>query len=129
MTKIMAWYHKHEIIVQEFIRAGAMLPIWWYGLWLLRKTGLIIADSVPLILIGVGIAVTQFTVLVVLRKKTGQKLRVTRIRYMLILILVVCVAVFIWFMSEGEVARAVLSAIVVLFLGVLTLFLMRKRGI
>ena len=125
----MAWYHKHEIIVQEFIRAVATLPFWMGGLWYLQNTGVLAASTPTLLASGAGMSALQFSVLLVLRKRTGQKLQVTRIRYMLILILVVCVAVFIWFMSAGEVTRAVLSAIVVLFLGALTLFIMRRRGI
>jgi len=129
VRKIMAWYHKHEIIMQELIRAVAALPLWLYGLWYLQNTGVLAASTPTLLAFGAGISALQFSVLVVLRRRTGQKLQVTRIRYMLILLLVVCVAGFIWFMSQAEVIRAVLSAIVVLFLGALTLFIMRKRGI
>ncbi|MBA7678669.1 hypothetical protein ES703_86947 [subsurface metagenome] len=124
----MVWYHKHEIIVQEFIRAGAALVGWMWGLWYLGKIGVLVISPQVALIVSVSLSTVMFSVLVVLRKRTGQKLQVTRIRYMLILILMVCVAVFIRFMSQGEVIRAVLSAIVVLFLGALTLFIMRKRG-
>ncbi|MBA7623196.1 hypothetical protein ES703_30589 [subsurface metagenome] len=88
---------------------------------------LVISPQVALI-VSVSLSTVMFSVLVVLRKRTGQKLQIIRIRYMLILLLVGCVAMFIWLMSEGEVARAVLSAGGGLFLGVLTLFIKRKRG-
>ena len=128
MRKIMAWYHKHEIIMQELIRAVIALPLWMGGLWYLGNTGVLVISPQVALIVSVSLSTVMFSVLVVLRKRTGQKLQVTRIRYMLILILVVCVAGFIWFMSQGEVIRAVLSAIVVLFLGALTLFIMRRRG-
>lgn len=128
MEKITAWYHKHEIIMQELIRAIIALPLWIGGLWYLGNTGVLVISPQVALIVSVSLSTVMFSVLVVLRKRTGQKLQVTRIRYMLILILVVCVAGFIWFMSQGEVIRAVLSAIVVLFLGALTLFIMRKRG-
>ena len=128
LTKIMGWYHKHEIIMQELIRAVIALPLWMGGLWYLGNTGVLVISPQVALIVSVSLSTVMFSVLVVLRKRTGQKLQVTRIRYMLILILVVCVAGFIWFMSQGEVIRAVLSAIVVLFLGALTLFIMRKRG-
>ena len=124
----MVWYHKHEIIMQELIRAVIALPLWMGGLWYLGNTGVLVISPQVALIVSVSLSTVMFSVLVVLRKRTGQKLQVTRIRYMLILILVVCVAGFIWFMSQGEVIRAVLSAIVVLFLGALTLFIMRKRG-
>ncbi len=129
MEKITSWYHKHEITVQEFIRAGAMLPIWMGGLWYLGNTGMLVISPQVALIIGVSLSTVMFSVLVVLRKRTGQKLQVTRIRYMLILLLVVCVSGFIWFMSQGEVIRAVLSAIVVLFLGALTLFIEKERNL
>ena len=124
----MVWYHKHEIIMQELIRAVIALPLWMGGLWYLGNTGVLVISPQVALIVSVSLSTVMFSVLVVLRKRTGQKLQVTRIRYMLILLLVVCVAGFIWFMSQGEVIRAVLSAIVVLFLGALTLFIMRKRG-
>ena len=128
MTKIMAWYHKHEIIMQELIRAVIALPLWMGGLWYLGNTGVLVISPQVALIVSVSLSTVMFSVLVVLRKRTGQKLQVTRIRYMLILLLVVCVVGFIWFMSQGEVIRAVLSAIVVLFLGALALFIMKKRG-
>lgn len=129
MRKIIVWYHEHKIIVQEFIRAAACLPVWMYGLWYLQNTGVLTASTQTLLAFGAGMVVLQFSVLVVLRKRTGWKLQVARFRYMLIVILVVSAAVFIWRMSEGEVAHAVLFTAGMLFLGLLTFLVMRRRGI
>jgi len=128
MRKIIVWYHEHEIIVQEFIRAGAALVGWMWGLWYLGKIGVLVISPQVALIVSVGLSALMFSVLVVLRKRTGWKLQVTRIRYMLVLIVVLGAAGFIWLMSQGEVIRAVLIAAVMLFLGLLTLFIMRRRG-
>ena len=129
MRKIIVWYHEHKIIVQELIRAVATLPFWMGGLWYLQNTGVLAASIPTLLAFGTGISALQFSVLVVLRMRTKWKLQVARIRYMLIVILVVSTAMFIWRISQGEVAHAVLFTAGMLFLGLLTFLVMRRRGI
>jgi LPXTG-motif cell wall-anchored protein len=64
--------------------------------------------------------------LVVLRRRTGKEFMLKRGRYLLILLLVGGVPVFIWRMLEGEITRAVLLLIGMLFVG-LSLFIFRKK--
>lgn len=118
-----------SIIVEELIRAAACFPFWMAGFWGLVNIGVLAVSPLTAFAISAGLSALMFSVLVVLRTRTGWKLQVTRFRYMLILILVGGAAVFIWRMSEGKVTQAALFAAGMLFLGLLLFMVMRKRGI
>ncbi|MBA7477491.1 hypothetical protein ES703_22324 [subsurface metagenome] len=118
-----------SIIVEELIRATVAILFWMAGLWGLGEIGVLALSPLTALAISAGLSALMFSVLVVLRTRTGWKLQVTRIRYMLILILVPGAGVFIWRMVEGKVIQAAVSAAVMLFLGVLLFIVMRKRGI
>jgi drug/metabolite transporter (DMT)-like permease len=75
---------------------------------------------------GGGVSAVVFSVLVVVRRRTGKEFMLKRGRYLLILLLVGGVPVFIWLMLEGEITRAVLALIGMLVVG-LSFFIFRKK--
>ena len=115
-----------KIIVQELIRAGCVFLLLMYGLAYLQNTGVLALSTLSLLAIGVGVSAVVFSALVVVRTRTGKEFMLKRGRYLLLLLLVFGVPVFIWRMLEGEVTRAVLLAIGMLFVG-LSLFIFRKK--
>jgi hypothetical protein len=115
-----------RIIVQELIRAGCVFLLLMYGLAYLQNTGVLALSTLSLLAIGVGVSAVVFSALVVVRTRTGKEFMLKRGRYLLLLLLVFGVPVFIWRMLEGEVTRAVLLAIGMLFVG-LSLFIFRKK--
>ncbi|MBA7652556.1 hypothetical protein ES703_60391 [subsurface metagenome] len=115
-----------KIIVQELIRAGCVFLLLMYGLAYLQDTGVLALSTLSLLAIGVGVSAVVFSALVVVRTRTGKEFMLKRGRYLLLLLLVFGVPVFIWRMLEGEVTRAVLLAIGMLFVG-LSLFIFRKK--
>ncbi len=115
-----------KIIVQELIRAGAALPAWMWVLWYLQNKGVLTASTRILFAVSFGISALMFSVLVVLRMRTGKEFMLKRVRYLMILLLVFSIPVFIWRISAGEVTRAVLFAVGVLFVCLL-LFIVSKR--
>jgi len=115
-----------KIIVQELLRAvGVFLLLMWV-LWYLQNRGVLALSNLSLLAIGVGVSAVVFSALVVVRTRTGKEFMLKRGRYLLLLLLVFGVPVFIWRMLEGEVTRAVLLAIGMLFVG-LSLFIFRKK--
>jgi len=115
-----------RIIVQELIRAGCVFLLLMYGLAYFQNTGVLALSTLNLLAIGVGVSAVVFSALVVVRTRTGKEFMLKRGRYLLLLLLVFGVPVFIWRMLEGEVTRAVLLAIGMLFVG-LSLFIFRKK--
>lgn len=115
-----------KIIVEELLRAGSVFILLMWGLWYLRNTGVLAASTSSLFAVSGGVSAVMFSVLVVLRKRTGKEFMLKRVRYLLVLMLVGGVPVFIWRILEGEITRAVLLAIGMLFIG-LSLFIFRKR--
>jgi hypothetical protein len=115
-----------RIIVQELIRAGCVFLLLMYGLAYLQNTGVLALSTLSLLAIGVGVSAVVFSALVVVRTRTGKEFMLKRGRYLLLVLLVFGVPVFIWRMLEGEVTRAVLLAIGMLFVG-LSLFIFRKK--
>ena len=118
-----------SIIVQELIRAAACFPLWMAAFWGLGEIGVLALSPQTALAITAGLSVLMFSILVVLRTRTGWRLQVPRFRYMLILLLVAGIPVFTWRMVEGKVIQAAVFAAVMLFLGVLLFIVMRKRGI
>jgi hypothetical protein len=115
-----------SIIVQELIRAGCVFLLLMWPLWYLKNTGVLAVSTSSLFAASGGISAAVFAVLVVVRRRTGKEFMLKRVRYLLILLLVGGVPVFIWRMLEGEITRAVLLLIGMLFVG-LSLFIFRKR--
>jgi hypothetical protein len=116
-----------KIIVQELIRAGAALPAWMWILWYLQNKGVLAASTWTLFAVSFGISTVMFSVLVVVRRRTGKEFQLKRVRYLLILLLVFGIPVFIWRMLAGEVTRAILFAVGMLFVCLL-LFIVRKKA-
>ena len=115
-----------SIIVQELIRAGCVFLLLMWILGNLKNAGMLALSTSSLLATGGGVSVAVFSVLVVLRRRTGKEFMLKRGRYLLILLLVGGVPVFIWRMLEGEITRAVLLLIGMLFVG-LSLFIFRKK--
>ncbi len=116
-----------KIIVEELMRAGAGMIFWMYGLYGLDYIGVIAISAGQSLAISAGISTVMFSVLVVLRTRTRKEFQLKRVRYLLIVLLVFSIPVFIWRILAGEVTRAILFAVGVLFVCLL-LFLVRKRA-
>jgi hypothetical protein len=115
-----------KIIGGELLRAGCIFLLLMWGLWYLQNMGVLALSTLSLVAIGAGISAVVFAVLVVLRTRTGKEFMLKRGRYLVTLTLLVGVPVFIWLMLEGEVTRAVLCAIGMLFV-CLSFFIFRKK--
>jgi len=115
-----------KIIVEELIRAGCVFLLSMWVLGNLKNTGVLALSTLSLLAVGAGVSAAMFSVLVVLRRRTGKEFMLKRGRYLLTLSLVVGVPLFIWRMLEGEITRAVLLLIGMLFVGLL-LFVARKK--
>lgn len=115
-----------KIIAQELIRAGLVFILLMWGLGYLQNTGVLAASTSSLLATSGGVSAVMFSVLVVLRTRTGKEFTLKRVRYLLILLLVFGMPVFIWRMLAGEVTRAILFAVGMLFVCLL-LFIARKR--
>ena len=115
-----------KIIVEELLRAGGVFLLSMWVLWYLQNKGVLALSTLSLLATGGGVAAVVFAVLVVVRRRTGKEFMLKRGRYLVALALAVSVPVFIWLMLEGEVTRAVLSAIGMLFV-CLSLFIFRKK--
>ena len=115
-----------KIIVEELLRAGGVFLLSMWVLWYLQNKGVLALSTLSLLATGGGVAAVVFSVLVVVRRRTGKEFMLKRGRYLVTLALAVGMPVFIWLMLEGEVTRAVLSAIGMLFV-CLSLFIFRKK--
>ena len=115
-----------KIIVEELIRAGCVFILLMYGLGYLQNKGVLALPTLSLLATGAGVSAVVFSALVVLRRRTGKEFMLKRGRYLVALTLVGGVPVFIWLMLEGEVTRAVLCVIGMLFV-CLSLFIFRKK--
>ena len=85
----------------------------------LKNTGVLALSTSSLLATGGGASVAMFSVLVVLRRKTGKEFMLKRVRYLLILLWGFGVPVLIRLILAGEVTRAVLLAIGMLFISLL----------
>ena len=115
-----------KIIVEELLRAGGVFLLLMWGLWYLQNRGVLAVSTSSLFAVSGGVSAAVFSVLVVLRRRTGKEFMLKRGRYLLTLLLVGGVPVFIWRILEGEITRAVLLAIGMLFVG-LSFFIFRKK--
>ena len=118
-----------KIIVEELIRAGGVFLLLMWGLWYLQNRGVLAVSTSSLFAVSGGVSAAVFSVLVVLRRRTGKEFMLKRVRYLLILMLVGGVPVFIWRILEGEITRAVLLLIGMLFVCLLLVGLRKKAGL
>ena len=118
-----------KIIVEELLRAGGVFLLSMWGLWYLQNRGVLAVSTSSLFAVSGGVSAAVFSVLVVLRRRTGKEFMLKRVRYLLILLLVGGVPLFIWRMLEGEITRAVLLLIGMLFVCLLLVGLRKKAGL
>jgi hypothetical protein len=104
-----------KIIVQELLRAGCVFILLMWILVNFKNAGVLAVSTSSLFAVSGGVSAAMFSVLVVLRRRTGKEFMLKRGRYLLI-----------WRMLEGEITRAVLLLIGMLFVG-LSLFIFRKK--
>jgi hypothetical protein len=115
-----------SIIMQELIRVGCVFILLMWGLWYLQNKGVLALSTSSLFAVSGGVSAAVFSVLVVVRMRTGKEFMLKRGRYLVTLMLVGGVPLFIHRMLTGEVIRAVLLAIGMLFVG-LSFFIFRKK--
>jgi len=118
-----------KIIVEELLRAGGVFLLSMWGLWYLQNKGVLALSTSSLFAVSGGVSAAVFSVLVVLRRRTGKEFMLKRVRYLLILLWGFGVPLFIWRMLEGEVTRAVLFLIGMLFVSLLLFGLRKKAGL
>jgi hypothetical protein len=118
-----------SIIVQELIRAGCVFILLMSGLWYLKNTGVLALSTSSLFAVSGGVSVAVFSVLVVLRRRTGKEFMLKRVRYLLILLWGFGVPVLIRLILAGEVTRAVLLAIGMPFMSFLLFGARKKIGL
>ena len=118
-----------SIIVQELIRAGCVFLLLIWGSAYLHKTGILAVPASSLIAASGGISAAVFSVLVVLRRRTGREFMLKRVRYLLILLWGFGVPVLIRLILAGEVTRAVLLAIGMPFMSFLLFGARKKIGL
>ena len=118
-----------KIIVEELLRAGCVFLLLMWGLWYLQNKGVLALSTSSLFAVSGGVSAAVFSVLVVLRRRTGKEFMLKRVRYLLIWMLVGGVPVFIWRILEGEITRAVLLLIGMLFVSLLFFGLRKKAGL
>jgi len=115
-----------KIIVEELLRAGGVFILLMWILAYLQNRGVLALSTLSLLATGGGISAVEFSVLVVVRRRTGKEFMLKRVRYLLILLWGFGVPVLIWRILEGEITRAVLLAIGIIFV-CLSFFIFRKK--
>ncbi len=118
-----------KIIVQELIRAGVVFALLMSGFVYLRNKDVLAASISSLLAASGGVSAVMFSVLVVVRRRTGKEFMLKRVRYLLILMLVGGVPVFIRLILAGEVTQAVLVPIGMLFVCLLLFGVRKKAGL
>jgi len=118
-----------KIIVEELIRAGCVFLLLMWVLAYLQNRGVLALSTLSLLAAGAGVSAAVFSVLVVLRRRTRKEFMLKRVRYLLILLWGGGVPVFIWRMLEGEITRAVLLLIGMLFMSFLLFGARKKIGL
>jgi len=118
-----------SIILQELIRAGCVFLLVMWILGNLKNTGVLAASTSSLLAAGGGVSVAVFSVLVVVRRRTGREFMLKRVRYLLILLWGGGVPVLIRLILAGEVTRAVLLAIGMPFMSFLLFGARKKIGL
>ena len=116
-----------KIIVEELLRAGCVFIFLMWILVNLKTASVLAVSTSSLFAASGGVSAAVFSVLVVLRRRTGREFMIKRLRYLLILGLVFGVGLFIWLMLSGEVTRAIFLAVAILLVYLL-LFIFRKKA-
>ena len=118
-----------KIIVEELLRAGVVFALLMSGFVYLQNRGVLAASISSLLAASGGVSAVMFSVLVVVRRRTGKEFMLKRVRYLLILMLVGGVPVFIRLILAGEVTQAVLVPIGMLFVSLLLFGVRKKAGL
>jgi hypothetical protein len=118
-----------KIIVQELLRAGGVFIFLMWILVNLKNMGVLAVSTSSLFAASGGVSAAVFSVLVVLRRRTGKEFMIKRLRSLLILGLVFGVGVFIWLMLSGEVTRAIFFAVAILLVYLLLFIFGKKAGL
>ena len=118
-----------KIIVEELLRAGGVFLLSMWGLWYLQNKGVLAVSTLSLLAAGAGVSAVVFSVLVVVRRRTGKEFMLKRVLYLLVLLWGFGVPLFIRLILEGEVTRAVLFLIGMLFVSLLLFGLRKKIGL
>jgi len=118
-----------KIIVEELLRAGGVFLLSMWGLWYLQNKGVLALSTSSLFATGAGVSAVVFSVLVVLRRRTGKDFMLKRVRYLLILLWGFGVLGLIRLILAGEVIQAVLLLIGMLFMSLLFFGLRKKAGL
>jgi hypothetical protein len=118
-----------SIIVQELIRAGCVFILLMWILGNLKNAGVLAISTSSLFAASGGVSAAVFSILVVVRRRTGKEFMLKRLRYLLILGLVFGVGVFIWLMLSGEVTRAIFFAVAILLVYLLLFIFREKAGL
>jgi hypothetical protein len=118
-----------KLIVQELIRAGCVFLLLMWILGNLKNTGILDVSTSNLLAAGGGVSVAVFSVLVVVRRRTGREFRLKRVRYLLILLWGFGVPVLIRLILAGELTRAVLLALGMPFMSFLLFGARKKIGL
>ena len=118
-----------KIIVEELLRAGCVFLLLMWVLAYLQNRGVLALSTLSLLATGGGVSAAVFSVLVVVRRRTGKEFMLKRVRYLLVLLWGFGVPVFIWRILEGEITRAVLLLIGMLFVSLLFFGLRKKAGL
>ena len=116
-----------KIIVEELLRAVCVFIFLMWILGNFKNAGVLAVSTSSLFAAGGGVSAAVFSVLVVLRRRTGKEFMIKRLRYLLILGLVFGVAVLIRLILTGEVTRAIFFAVAILLVYLL-LFIFRKKA-
>jgi hypothetical protein len=118
-----------KIIVEELLRAGGVFLLLMWVLTYLQNRGVLALSTLSLLAAGGGVSAAMFSVLVVLRRRTGKEFMLKRVRYLLILLWGVGVPVLIRLILAGEVIQAVLLAIGMPFVSLLLFGIRKKLGL
>ena len=118
-----------KIIVEELIRTGCVFILLMWGLMYLQNTGVLAVSTSSLLAAGGGVSAAMFSVLVVLRRRTGKEFMLKRVRYLLISLWGVGVPVLIRLILAREVIQAVLCAIGMPFVSLLLFGIRKKIGL
>jgi len=118
-----------SIILQELIRAVCVFILLMWILGNLKNTGVLAVSTSNLFAASGGVSAAVFSVLVVLRRRTGKEFMLKRVRYLLILLWGFGVPVLIRLILAGEVTRAVLLAIGMPFMSFLLFGARKKIGL
>ena len=118
-----------KIVVEELIRAGCVFILLMWGLMYLQNKGVLAASTSSLLAVSGGVSATMFSVLVVVRRRTGKEFMLKRVRYLLMLLWGFGVPVLIRLILAGEVIQAVLLAIGMPFVSLLLFGIRKKIGL